>query len=285
MKRPYGEDPHTPFSQSVCQRLGLVDLQCILMKDCKTFSALVETIELHRDESVSFKAYFGDGKLRGKCLVAEKLGIPFYLFAHREGEEGILRYRIERIPGTKRADDRFVPYGQLIGEKDLVEWWRENKGMRQTKGRRPVWKERLRDSYFERLFRENGLGGGGTIDGIWFDENETLGAVVEIRSTRAEPVETYDPARYFKADCHTWIPCAQLARQLGVPLHLITFEKSGERRLCGLATIAKVTPKRVFYHEGKAPCQRLAHAAEEASRYMQETKAVPVIARDPCLER
>ena len=34
----------------------------------------------------------------------------------------------------------------------------------------------------------------------------------------------------------------------------MTFEKSGERRLYGLATIAKVTPKRLFYHEGKAPC-------------------------------
>ena len=112
MKRPYGEDPHTPFSQSVCQRLGLVDLQCILMKDCKTFSALVETIELHRDESVSFKAYFGDGKLRGKCLVAERLGIPFYLFAHREGEEGILRYRVERIPGAKRMEG--APCGRSV---------------------------------------------------------------------------------------------------------------------------------------------------------------------------
>ena len=92
MKRPYGEDAHTPFSRSMCRQLGLVDLQCILMKDRKTFSALVETIELQRGESVPFKAYFDDGKLQGKCLMAERLGIPFYLFAHREGEEGILRY-------------------------------------------------------------------------------------------------------------------------------------------------------------------------------------------------
>lgn len=152
-------------------------------------------------------------------------------------------------------------------------------------GRRPAWQERLRDSYFERLFRECGLGGGGNIDGIWFDGDGALGAVVEIRNTRVEPLETYDPARYFKADCHTWIPCAQLARQLGVPLHLMTFEKDGARRLCGLATMAKVTTRRLFYHEGKAPCQRLVRTAEEASRYMLEERPIPIIARDPCLER
>ena len=285
MRRPYGEDPHTPFSRFVCRQLGLVDLQCILMKDRKTFSALVETIELRLGESVPFKAYFGDGKLRGKCLVAERLGIPFYLFAHREGEEGVLRYRVERIPGENGAGDRFVPYGQLVSEKDFIGWWRENKGMRQTKGRRPAWQERLRDSYFEQLFRECGMGGGGNIDGIWFDGDGAPGAVVEIRNTRVEPLETYDPARYFKADCHTWIPCAQLARQLGVPLHLMTFEKDGARRLCGLATIAKVTTRRLFYHEGKAPCQRLVRTAEEASRYMLEERPIPIIARDPCLER
>ncbi len=55
------------------------------MKDRKTFSALVETIELRLGVSVPFKAYFDDDKLRGKCLMAEGLGIPFYLFAHREG--------------------------------------------------------------------------------------------------------------------------------------------------------------------------------------------------------
>ena len=115
----------------MCRQLGLVDLQCILMKDRKTFSALVETIELRLGESVPFKAYFCDEKLRGKCLVAERLGIPFYLFAHREGEEGILRYRVERIPGANGAGERFVPYGQLVSEKDFIEWWRENKGMRQ----------------------------------------------------------------------------------------------------------------------------------------------------------
>ena len=112
MKRPYGEDAHTPFSRSMCQQLGLVDLQCILMKDRKTFSALVETIELRLSESVPFKAYFDDGKLRGKCLVAERLGIPFYLFAHREGEEGILRYRVERIPGAKRMEG--APCGRSV---------------------------------------------------------------------------------------------------------------------------------------------------------------------------
>ena len=30
MKRPYGEDAHTPFSRFICWQLGLVDLQCIL---------------------------------------------------------------------------------------------------------------------------------------------------------------------------------------------------------------------------------------------------------------
>lgn len=30
MKRPYGEDAHTPFSRSMCRQLGLVDPQCIL---------------------------------------------------------------------------------------------------------------------------------------------------------------------------------------------------------------------------------------------------------------
>lgn len=285
MRRPYGEDSHTPFSRSVCRQLGLVDLQCILMRDRGTFSALVETIELRRGETVPFKAYFEDDKLRGKCLMAEGLGIPFYLFAHREGGEGILRYLIERIPGSDGARDRFVPYGRFVGEGDFIEWWRKNKGVRQTKGRRPAWRERLRDSYFERLFKESGLGGGGNIDGIWLDEYGAIGAVVEIRNTRAEPIETYDPARYFKADCHTWTPCAQLARQLGVPLHLMTFEKSGERHLYGMATIAKVTPKRLFYHEGKAPCQRLLDTAEGASHYMHEGKPIPVIARNPCLER
>ena len=96
----------------MCRQLGLVDLQRILMKDRKTFSALVETIELRLGESVPFKAYFGDGKLRGKCLVAERLGIPFYLFAHREGEEGILRYRVERIPGAKRTEG--APCGRSV---------------------------------------------------------------------------------------------------------------------------------------------------------------------------
>lgn len=163
------------------------------MKDRKTFSALVETIELRLGVSVPFKAYFDDDKLRGKCLMAEGLGIPFYLFAHREGGEGILRYLIERIPGSDGARDRFVPYGRFVGEGDFIEWWRKNKGVRQTKGRRPAWQERLRDSYFERLFRENGLSGGGNIDGIWFDKNGAIGAVVEIRNTSAEPIETYDP--------------------------------------------------------------------------------------------
>lgn len=285
MKRPYGEDAHTPFSRSMCRQLGLVDLQCILMKDRKTFSVLVGTIELQRGGSVPFKAYFRDEKLRGKCLVAERLGIPFCLFAHREGEEGILRYRVERIPGANGAGERFVPYGQLVSEKDFIERWRENKGTRQTKGRRPAWQERLRDSYFERLFQESGLGGGGNIDGIRLDGDGALGAVAGIRNTRVEPLEAYDPARYFKADCHTWIPCAQLARQLGVPLHLMTFEKDGARRLCGLATVAKVTTRRLFYHEGKAPCRRLVHAAEEASRYMLEERPIPVISRDPCPKR
>ncbi len=86
-----------------------------------------------------------------------------------------------------------MPYGRFVGEGDFIEWWRKNKGVRQTKGRRPAWQERLRDSYFERLFRENGLSGGGNIDGIWFDKNGAIGAVVEIRNTSAEPIETYDP--------------------------------------------------------------------------------------------
>lgn len=265
-KRRDSEGNVTAFRNTITSKLGMTDLQGLLIGKSGEFTEAVEAFEVEgfaRDALLKILLPASD--LTRKVRLANAIGVPFSVWIHGTDDKGIIRaiqldVDEERLGGVKVVTER------LCTEDRFIEWWAEKKKTPQTKRFR---KQYIQNSYFDKLLESHGMVWGGNIDGAIFAPDGSVEAIVEIRCTEKNPIETYDPSRYYKEDTFTWQPVLKLSRDLDIPCVLLTFKKEykdGETGVLGN------DDNGLKYLDAKPPCNNLVHSADEVRRFVLDMK-------------
>lgn len=250
----------------------MTDLQGLLIGESGEFTEAVEAFEVEgfaRDALLKILLPASD--LTRKVRLANAIGVPFSVWIHGADDKGIVRaiqldVDEERLGGVKVVTER------LCTEDKFIEWWAEKKKTPQTKRFR---KQYIQNSYFDKLLESHGMVWGGNIDGAIFAPDGSVEAIVEIRCTEKNPIETYDPSRYYKEDAFTWQPVLKLSRDLDIPCVLLTFKKEykdGETGVLGIAGVLGNDENGLKYLDAKPPCNNLVHSADEVRRFVLDMK-------------
>lgn len=271
-RRRDSEGNVTAFRNTITSKLGMTDLQGLLIGESGEFTEAVEAFEvegLAHDALLNMLLPTSD--LTRKVRLAKAIGVPFSVWIHGTDDGEIIRaIQLDvdegRLGGVKVVTER------RCTEDKFIEWWAEKKKTPQTK----IFRKRyIQDSYFDKLLESHGMVWGGNIDGAIFAPDGSVEAIVEIRCTEKNPIETYDPSRYYKEDTFTWQPVLKLSRDLGIPCVLLTFKKEykdGETGVLGVAGVLGNDDNGLKYLDAKPPCNNLVHSADEVRRFVLDMK-------------
>lgn len=179
-KRRDSEGNVTAFRNTITSKLGMTDLQGLLIGKSGEFTEAVEAFEVEgfaRDALLKILLPASD--LTRKVRLANAIGVPFSVWIHGTDDKGIIRaiqldVDEERLGGVKVVTER------LCTEDRFIEWWAEKKKTPQTKRFR---KQYIQNSYFDKLLESHGMVWGGNIDGAIFAPDGSVEAIVEIRCT------------------------------------------------------------------------------------------------------
>ena len=252
MKRRDSEGKHS-FSREFFSSCNIYALQGLLIDKDGRFTAAVEAYEL--EEADRFDRVLGNvidpEDFYIKSLIAEKIGVPFFLLIHREGCRTITRYQLK--PDREQYEP-ICSARDTLSEQDFLLWWRQKKQTVQNKPYRADFKARVQESYFDNLLEANGEKWGGNIDGIIVSPRgsdiDVLG-IVENRFTNLNTIRMYDPNAYFThggGDYYTWLPLVNLCAILNVPLFLCTYSnRPGETHLVGVTCIQHLDETGITY--------------------------------------
>lgn len=266
------------FAREVARHCGIYDLQGLLLNGAWEPTSAVEAYELSEplgDRRIVDTVISAD-ELYVKCVFAERVGVPLYLLTHVQGQRGVTVYEFQADHGTKlprcvSEEDR--------SEAEFVAWWQERKQTVQTKAYRPDLSGRIAHSYFDAVLEACGEKWGGNIDGYlvsWDSGDVEIWGIVENRFTNKTALRSYDPQRYFRhggGDYYTWLPLANLCRQMEIPLFLTTYSnRRDETHSAGLTGIDSLTQEGITYWKNCAgeqirPCLNILSDAEEVRRW------------------
>ena len=284
MKRRDVEETHS-FSAQIARECGIYELGGLLLNAQDQFTAAVEAYEADEAE-VKEKRHFLDllreyGYYENtcmECVLAQALGVPFYIFFKIHERPQIYQYQIAIDTSADEPSLTAVSYDR-ISPSDFLAWWQQYKQTKQTKDYRPQFQDRAADSYFDQLLEGAGLKWGGNIDGFMVSRQgePAITAVIENRYTNEKSLYSYDPGIYYSADINTWRPLILLRKQLDVPLLLVTYSRRlGEEHLAGLSTVLNEPDETSALRyaqdpmnrmEGR-PCGHIANSVESVKKWI-----------------
>lgn len=271
-RRRDSEGNVTAFRNTITSKLGMTDLQGLLIGENGEFTEAVEAFEVKGSAiDASLKLLLPASDLTRKVRLANAIGVPFSVWIHGTDDRGTIR-AIQLDADEGRLGGVRAVTEHLCTEEKFIEWWAEKKKTPQTKKFR---KQYIRNSYFDKLLESHGMVWGGNIDGAMFAPDGSVEAIVEIRCTEKNPIETYDPSRYYREDTFTWQPVLKLSRDLGIPCILLTFKKEykdGETGVLGVAGVLGNDDNGLKYLDAKPPCNHLVYSADEVRRFVLDMK-------------
>lgn len=262
-----------------------MDLQGLLIGDDDLFTEAVEAFDV-LDPAIDFVIgdHFGKRELFAKAKLAAEIDIPFSIWVHHIAQPG---RNVSMLPGTSYLEfyryelnenetlgAKVTAYG-TCSETKFIAWWARNKTTLQTK---EFYEADHIDGYFDKLLGNNGLAWGGNVDGILFNKDyDTIIGIVEIRCTKKDPLNNYDPSRYFKGtprkpqgDINTWKPVIDLANQLHVPCYLMTFPANEQQKQFGMATVEGYNENGLIYRNSEPPYKHIFETSEQALKYSEQ---------------
>lgn len=272
MKRRSVEGTH-PFAEYIAEYCHIFDLGGLLLDDNGNFTAAVEAFEIepnedHRALSVLLDNNGYTDTIYMACIFAEKLGVPFYVFAHIEGNKLINIYHLRSDQNSHQV---VCTQRSKLTEDGFIQWWKQKKRTIQTKPYRQQFRQRAETSYFDDLLESHGLKWGGNIDGYLVtlhNNEEDVSAIIENRFTNKVSLSRYDPNNFYTdggGDYYTWLPLMILKDRLGVPLFLMTYSnRSEEEGQVGITRILGQDRNGLHYIKDRnnrsiRPCDNLHH--------------------------
>lgn len=280
MKLRSTEERVNPFWEQIKSQFEICDLQGLLIGAPKNHLEKavqdeiyeleltgVEAVELDINDSLEnivniFKPR--DWKLKLEFVGA--LNSRLYLVAY------LSQFYIYRVKEQKAGDFPDIALEQTLNDIEFVRWWADRKKIIQTK---PMYEAKIRqaDTIFDGVLEGNGLAWGGNIDGVLFDRKHVTSALIEVRTSKRQPVNLYDPKRYFfgtarkSGDYMTWLPLWYVAKKLDVPLVLLTFSTYSKGE-CGAAVVENITSSGLMY-KGRPPNMTLFNSIKDLKSWFE----------------
>lgn len=280
MKLRSTEERVNPFWEQIKSQFEICDLQGLLIGAPKSHLEKavqdeiyelgltgVEAVELDINDSLEnivniFKPR--DWKLKLKFVGA--LNSRLYLIAY------LNQFYVYRVKEQKAGDFPDIVLEQTLNNIGFVKWWAACKQIVQTK-RMYEAKTRQAETIFDSILEGNGVAWGGNIDGVLFDMKHITSALIEVRTSKRQPVNSYDPKRYFfgtarkSGDYMTWLPLWYVAKKLDIPLVLLTFStySNGE---CGGAVVENITRDGLMY-KGRPPNMTLFNSIKDLKSWFE----------------
>jgi len=245
MKIRSTEKPHS-FADKLRKAIPIYDLQGLTLGSNNNFTAGIEAVEYGPEEKVDLANLFSVKEWEAKWSLCSHLSVPLYVLTHSSGNEFIDAFQLS----VNNSNISFHHFNKFAFGK-FPEWWASIKGRAQLKS---LYEAGSRTSIFDDLLEKRGLAWGGNIDGFLLGQRSMKPqAILETRITSKSRLEYYDPADYFRyrgGDYKTWEPLILLAKELDIPLFLLTFERRSTRDCLGFAVIDSISTEELCYRNG-----------------------------------
>ena len=269
MKIRSSENSHE-FQERLFNRLKAYSLQGLLMNSNHEFTAAVEAVQYDDCDDENVPA-FSDDQLHARCVLAENIGIPFYLLCYVRGI-----YRVNRVE-TKDNGIKTVLENEL-NEDGFADWWAELKQTTQTKQLNNGGETRLRETVFDTTLRKHGLEWGGNIDGFMLsDDGKKVKCIIDNISVSRSDLND-EPSHYFNSTnpkhgprYEGWYGAVKLAKTLNVPHILFTIDKKSPTcEHIGFTVFDKLTPDGIYYVENVKPNNNILNGLENIVRVVND---------------
>lgn len=266
MKIRSTENDHD-FQKRLFDRLNAYQLQGLLINSRDEFSAGVEAIQY--DDGEEYVEPFSEEELWAKYVLTERIGIPMYLVYYWKRLYYILQ--VNKESQGKARPKRLNSKG--MNEDGFAQWWKELKGMPQTKQLNNGAGVRADNTVFDSALRRHGLEWGGNIDGFILsaDNNEVL-CVIDNISVSVDDLggNNADPGAYFHSPnpkhgprYEGWYGAVKLSNQIAVPHMLLTIDKKHpEMEHVGMTFIDDLSPRGLTYIENIPPNRRVVNGID-----------------------
>lgn len=280
MKIRTSENPHS-FQEILFRALNAYSLQGLLMNSHHEFTAAVEAVEYEPgdDETV---IPFEEDSVWARYILAESLGIPFYIVCYLNG-----LFRINRVV---IVNGKITLYPECLLTNDkFARWWSELKGTVQVKQLNNGGESRLSNTVFDRVLRLYGLEWGGNIDGfVLSNNNQRVRFIIDNISVSSSLYNDFaNPARYFNSPnprhgprYDGWYAAVKLANTLNVPHALFTIDKRNPySEHIGFTIISQLTPRGIYYSNDRKPNENVIEGLSNIVRVVNQTvrEAAPPI--------
>lgn len=244
------------FRTSLFDKIGVHELQGLLMDNSWEATAGVEAIDYDTDERIDIINDLGKNALATKLALTNSLEVPLYVITSRNQQKlSDLTFKINQISYDEGVE---VTQEKTLSPEGFVEFWADLKGTTSRKDL-PDADVRIEDSNVDNVIRESNLEWGGNVDGILTNDNRKVRAIIECRKTTKSNLINYDPNDYFHyrgGDYNTWSPLYNISSELEVPLILLTFKRGEDR--CGCAYINDMSRSDgLTYRNGITPDENL----------------------------
>ncbi len=266
MKIRSTENDHD-FQKRLFDRLNAYQLQGLLINSRDEFSAGVEAVQY--DDGEEYVEPFSEEELWAKYVLTEKIGIPMYLVYYWKRLYYILQVNKE---SQGRARPKLLNT-KGMNEDGFAQWWKELKGMPQTKQLNNGAGVRANNTVFDGVLRRHGLEWGGNIDGFILsaDNNEVL-CVIDNISVSVDDLggNNADPGAYFHSPnpkhgprYEGWYGAVKLSNQIEVPHMLLTIDKKHpEMEHVGMTFIDDLSPRGLTYIDNISPNRRVVNGID-----------------------
>lgn len=261
MKIRSTENEHD-FQTRLFRRLNAYQLQGLLINSEDKFSAGVEAVQY--EEGEEYRVPFSDEELWAKYVLTEQIGIPMYLVYYWRRLYYILQ--VEKVKTGKAQPHLINKTG--LSDEGFAKWWKELKGMPQTKQLNNGAGVRADNTVFDSTLRRYGLEWGGNIDGFVLSKsNDEVLCVIDNISVSVDNLSgnNADPGAYFHSPnpkhgprYEGWYGAVKLSNQLNVPHMLLTIDKKHpQTEHVGMTFIDELSPDGLFYVENISPNNRV----------------------------
>ncbi|WP_066174454.1 hypothetical protein [Bacillus marinisedimentorum] len=239
------------FRTDFFDRLNIHQLEGLTLDTAYHFTACIEAVDYEAGEEISVETLYTPQEIGARHIIANKLGIPFYMVAQRDWEFHI--YEVLYPSGEYK-------FLYKLDRAPFLIWWSRIKGTRQPK-RLYEAQPRVSRSSFDNLLEANNMAWGGNVDGYIVKDNEIKAIVENIFTAKFELTDQKaDPARYFHTkgpNYNSWLPNVKLAQAFDVPLFLFTYEAGSADERIGFTVVDSLSRRGIVYRNNVHPYQNV----------------------------